>query len=517
MSNDPVPTGSAKLILPHGRTIELPYLTDAAGNGFVDIRRLHPETGVCTYDPGFTSTASCKSSITFTDGTKGVLRYRGYELETLAETKRFSECAALLLFGELPSEKERDEFESDLRKYSLLHEQLIHFYKGFKHDAHPMAILVGVVGALSAFYHDGVDLKDPAERRKTALRLIAKMPTIASIAYKTAIGQPIIYPRNDLSYAENLLHMMFATPCGKYDVDPFLARALEIIFILHMDHEQNASTSTVRTAGSSQANPYACIASGIATLWGPAHGGANEAALRMLMDIGTVENIPKVIERAKDKKDPFRLMGFGHRVYKTHDPRSVVLKKLCHQVLEHKGHGNDPILQVGVRILYGLVSRGDDLAGRVGVRKGRSRRSVLHQSTSLPQSRFLFRHRLACHWHSDFYVYRFVCRGAQRWLDFAVDGNGRRGHPTHHTSTSVLQGPHRTTPEIFIQASIARRRHHHRPNHWGGRSENAISCCSWVVIVTMGGDLSLFNGSFDKTLYIAWRFALSVSFTASMQ
>lgn len=340
-----VDDSTATLKLPDGRTVELPFLMDTAGNAFLDIRRLQPETGICTYDPGFTSTASCQSAITFTDGVQGVLRYRGYDLEFLAD-KSYAECAYLLLYGDLPDEEQTVKFRMELRQHSLLHEQLIHFYQGFKHDAHPMAILVGVVGALSSFYHADIDLKDPEQRRMTAMRLIAKMPTIAAIAYKTSIGQPIMYPRNDLTYVENFLHMLFATPCEKYEVNPVFAKALEKIFILHMDHEQNASTSTVRTAGSSQANPYACIASGIAALWGPAHGGANEAVLRMLIEIGSVENIPKTLERAKDKNDPFRLMGFGHRIYKTYDPRSVVLKKLCHQVLEETGHSDDPILKV---------------------------------------------------------------------------------------------------------------------------------------------------------------------------
>lgn len=340
----------ALLKFPDGRTVSLPFMRDAAGNEFVDVRRLQPETGVCTFDPGFTSTASCKSSITYTDGINGVLLYRGYNLKDLAENFEFVDCTFLVLFGELPSKTEREDFGNQLKKHTLLHQQLINFYQGFKHDAHPMAILVGVVGALSSFYHADIDLTDPNQRRMTAIRLIAKMPTIAAIAYKTSIGQPIMYPKNSLTYIENFLYMLFAIPSEEYKVDPVFAHALEVIFILHMDHEQNASTSTVRTAGSSQANPYACIASGIAALWGPAHGGANEAVLRMLTEIGTVKNIPKFIARAKDKSDPFRLMGFGHRIYKTYDPRSVVLKELCHKVLKHTGNIDDPILQVAVEL-----------------------------------------------------------------------------------------------------------------------------------------------------------------------
>eukprot|EP00210_Caulerpa_lentillifera_P008833 g8429.t1 len=338
------------LNFPDGRTLSLPFMQDSAGNEFIDIRRLQPESGICTYDPGFTSTASCKSAITYTDGIKGILLYRGYDLKSLAEDSNFVDCAFLVLFGDKPSKTESEEFATQLKRHTLLHQQLIHFYQGFKHDAHPMAILVGVVGALSSFYHADIDLTDPKERKMTAIRLIAKMPTIAAIAYKTSIGQPIMYPKNKLTYIENFLHMLFAIPSEDYKVDPVFARALEVIFILHMDHEQNASTSTVRTAGSSQANPYACIASGIAALWGPAHGGANEAVLRMLTEIGTVDNIPKFIARAKDKSDPFRLMGFGHRIYKTYDPRSVVLKELCHTVLKHTGNVNDPILQVAMEL-----------------------------------------------------------------------------------------------------------------------------------------------------------------------
>ncbi|CAL8468580.1 g8120 [Coccomyxa elongata] len=340
----------AVLTLPNGQKIELPFLTDAANNVFIDIRKLQPSTGLCTYDPGYTSTGSCNSTITYIDGKKGVLLYRGYDIEQLAEEGDFLDSAYLLLMGELPNAQQKTQFEKDITMHTLVHEQLIQFYKGFKHDAHPMAIMTGVVGALSAFEPYASDIADPASRMRSCLRMISRMPTLAAIAYRTSRGYPIIYPRNDLDYASRFLHMMFAWPTQKYDVDPVLARALEKILILHMDHEQNASTSTVRTAGSSQANPFACIASGIAALWGPAHGGANEAVLRMLEDIGSKSRIPDALARAKDKKDPFRLMGFGHRVYKTFDPRAKVMRKVCHEVLEHLQITDDPLLEIAMEL-----------------------------------------------------------------------------------------------------------------------------------------------------------------------
>lgn len=342
--------GEAHVRLPDGQSFALPVLKDSAGKVFLDVRKLQPSLGICTFDPGFTSTASCESSITYIDGNRGMLLYRGYPIEDLAERGDFMDTTFLLLFGELPSLQEKENFENDVKRHSLIHEQLIHFYRGFKHDAHPMAIMVGVVGALSAFYHQGVNGRDPAEIRKAAIRLIAKVPTMAAIAYKTSIGQPIVYPRNDLTYSSNLLRMMFAVPCEAFRIDPVLSRALEVFLILHMDHEQNASTSTVRTAGSSQANPFACIASGIAALWGPAHGGANEAVVRMLQEIGSVSNIPTYIARAKDRSDPFRLMGFGHRVYKTYDPRARVMQNVCKEVLAHLGKTSDPLLEIAMEL-----------------------------------------------------------------------------------------------------------------------------------------------------------------------
>eukprot|EP00891_Asterochloris_glomerata_P004678 jgi/Astpho2/4678/e_gw1.00067.398.1_t len=341
--------GVGTLQLPDGQVIDLPLLQDAAGNKFLDVRKLQPSTGICTFDPGFTSTGSCDSKITYIDGAKGVLLYRGYSIDELAQQGDFADSCYLLLHGELPTAAEKHDFDQVVVRHTMVHEQLIQFYKGFRHDAHPMAIMVGVTGALLC---DPLLCRcsDPQERLRSCMRLISKMPTLAAIAYKFAIGQPIVYPRNDLSYAENFLHMMFAIPSEKYQVDPVMARALEVILILHMDHEQNASTSTVRVAGSSQANPFACIASGIAALWGPAHGGANEAVLSMLKTIGTKDKIPEALARAKDKSDPFRLMGFGHRVYKTFDPRAKIMKETCHKLLEHLNIQNDPLLEIAMEL-----------------------------------------------------------------------------------------------------------------------------------------------------------------------
>jgi citrate synthase len=302
-----------------------------------------------TYDPGFTSTGSCESKITFIDGDKGILRHRGYRIEDLAEHSDFMEVCSLLLYGELPNAKQMAAFERQITYHTMLHEQLNYLFRGFRRDAHPMAVMVGVVGALSAFYHDSTDIADPRQRMIASHRLIAKMPTIAAWAYKYSLGQPFVYPRNDLNYAENFLHMIFSVPCEEYKVSPVLARAMDRIFILHADHEQNASTSTVRIAGSSGANPFACIAAGIASLWGPAHGGANEAVLNMLQEIGHKDRISEFIERAKDRNDPFRLMGFGHRVYKNYDPRATVMRKSCHEVLSELGV-NDPLLELAMEL-----------------------------------------------------------------------------------------------------------------------------------------------------------------------
>ena len=333
-----------------GQTLELPIVKGSMGPSVVDIRRLYADTGYFTYDPGFMATASCESKITFIDGENGILLYRGYRIEELAEHSDFTEVCYLLLYGELPSVTEKEEFRGRITRHTMVHEQLTRFFAGFRRDAHPMASMVGVVGALSAFYHDSLDISDPHQRNVASIRLIAKVPTIAAMAYKYSIGQPFIYPRNDLRYSENFLYMMFATPCEDYQVNPVLAKAMARIFILHADHEQNASTSTVRLAGSSGANPFACIAAGIACLWGPAHGGANEAVLNMLREIGSIDRVPEFLKRAKDKNDGFRLMGFGHRVYKNYDPRAAVLRQTCHDVLDELGVHKEPLLELAMEL-----------------------------------------------------------------------------------------------------------------------------------------------------------------------
>ena len=333
-----------------GPATEFDVIEATLGPSVIDVSKLYPKTGYFTYDPGFMATASCQSKITFIDGEKGILLHRGYPIEALAEQSTFLEVCYLLLFGELPSQQQHAKFSNDVTMHTMVHEQLIFLFRGFRRDAHPMAIMVGVVGALSAFYHDALDVNDPQHRLIASHRLIAKVPTIAAMAFKFSVGQPIIYPRNDLNYAENFLHMMFAVPCEEYRVNPVFARALDRIFILHADHEQNASTSTVRLAGSSGANPYACIAAGIACLWGPAHGGANEAVINMLTEIGTADRIPEFIARAKDKDDPFRLMGFGHRIYKNYDPRAQVLRETCREVLAEIGQTESPLLEIAVEL-----------------------------------------------------------------------------------------------------------------------------------------------------------------------
>ncbi|RCW84778.1 citrate synthase [Paracoccus lutimaris] len=336
---------AAKLLV-EGKELELPILSPTAGPDVVDIRKLYGQADVFTYDPGFTSTASCDSTITYIDGEKGELWYRGYPIEQLAAHSHYLEVCYLLLYGELPSNEQLVDFETRITRHTMVHEQMHNFFRGFRRDAHPMATMVAVVGAMSAFYHDSTDINDPWQREVASIRLIAKVPTIAAMAYKYSIGQPFVYPQNELDYASNFLHMCFSVPAEKYVVNPALARAMDRIFTLHADHEQNASTSTVRLAGSSGANPFACIAAGIACLWGPAHGGANQAALEMLRQIGTVDQIPEYIRRAKDKDDPFRLMGFGHRVYKNFDPRARVMKESADEVLDLLGVHNNPTLQV---------------------------------------------------------------------------------------------------------------------------------------------------------------------------
>jgi len=332
-----------------GKKVDLPMLHGTIGPSVIDIRKLYGETGYFTYDPGFTSTGSCESGITYIDGDEGVLLHRGYPIQELAEHSTFLEVCYLLLHGELPSAADMQKFDRTITNHTMVHEQINYFLRGFRRDAHPMAVMCGVVGALSAFYHDSTDISDPQQRLIASHRLIAKMPTIAAMAYKYSIGQPLVYPRNDLDYSENFLYMLFSVPCEQWKGNPVLSRAMDRLLILHADHEQNASTSTVRLSGSSGANPFACIAAGIASLWGPAHGGANEAVLNMLQQIGHKDRIPEFIKRAKDKNDSFRLMGFGHRVYKNHDPRAKVMRQTCHEVLGQLGI-NDPLLELAMEL-----------------------------------------------------------------------------------------------------------------------------------------------------------------------
>jgi citrate synthase len=340
---------NADLVL-NGSETQLPVRAGTLGPNVVDVSRLYRETDCFTYDPGFTSTANCVSRITYIDGDHGTLLYRGYPIDQLAEHSNFLEVCYLLLYGELPPKDTFGNFRQTISRHTMLHEQMTRFFTGFRRDAHPMAVMVGVVGALSAFYHDSTDINDPDQRAIATHRMIAKMPTIAAMTYKYSLGQPFIYPRNDLDYTANFLQMCFAIPCEPYLGNPVLTKALDRIFILHADHEQNASTSTVRLAGSSGANPFACIAAGVACLWGPAHGGANEAALNMLAEIGTVDRIPEYIEKAKDKNSGFRLMGFGHRVYKNYDPRAKVMQQTCHEVLDALGSSNEPLLDVAMEL-----------------------------------------------------------------------------------------------------------------------------------------------------------------------
>src|ERR671936_2332182 len=327
-----------------------PVYDGTIGPAVVDIAKLYGTAGMFTYDPGFTSTASCESKITYIDGDEGILLYRGYPIEQLAEHGDFLETCYLLLYGELPTAAQKADFDNRVTHHTMVHEQMSRFYQGFRRDAHPMAVMTGSVGALSAFYHDSTDISDPVQRMIASIRMIAKVPTLAAIAYKYSIGQPFIYPKNDLDYSTNFLRMCFAVPCEEYKPNPVLARAMDRIFILHADHEQNASTSTVRLAGSSGANPFACIAAGIACLWGPAHGGANEAALNMLQEIGSVDRVPEYIKKAKDKNSGFRLMGFGPRVYKNYDPRAKVMQKTCHEVLNELGLGDDRLFKLALTL-----------------------------------------------------------------------------------------------------------------------------------------------------------------------
>ncbi|MES0383118.1 MAG: citrate synthase [Hyphomicrobium sp.] len=345
----PGPETNADLVL-NGTKTQLPVRAGTLGPNVVDVSRLYRDTGCFTYDPGFTSTANCVSRITYIDGDHGTLLYRGYPIDQLADHSNFLEVCHLLLYSDLPTKDAANTFRHTITRHTMLHEQMTRFFTGFRRDAHPMAIMVGVVGALSAFYHDSTDISDPEQRAIASHRMIAKMPTIAAMTYKYSLGQPFIYPRNDFDYTANFLQMCFAIPCEPYLGNPVMTKALDRIFILHADHEQNASTSTVRLAGSSGANPFACIAAGIACLWGPAHGGANEAALNMLAEIGSVDRIPEFIAKAKDKNSGFRLMGFGHRVYKNYDPRAKVMQQTCHEVLDAIGTRNEPLLEVAMEL-----------------------------------------------------------------------------------------------------------------------------------------------------------------------
>ncbi len=340
----------AVLTLADGKSVEFPVLSGSVGPEVADIRALYGKTGMFTYDPGFLSTASCSSKITYIDGDEGVLLYRGYPIEQLAENCNFLEVCYLLLNGELPNQKEKDEFSTTVMRHTMVHDQLTRFFTGFRRDAHPMAVLVGVVGALSAFYHDSLDINNPEHRNISAFRLVAKLPTIVAMTYKYSVGQPFVYPRNDLSYSANFMRMMFAVPTEEYKINEVLVRALDRIFILHADHEQNASTSTVRQSGSSGANPFACIAAGIACLWGPAHGGANEACLNMLEEIGDVSKVGEFIKKVKDKNSNVKLMGFGHRVYKNYDPRAKLMRDTCHEVLNELGLHDDRLFKLAIAL-----------------------------------------------------------------------------------------------------------------------------------------------------------------------
>ncbi|WP_254493545.1 citrate synthase [Bartonella sp. B1099] len=337
-------------IIVNDKKVELPLRKGTSGPEVIEISSLYKKTNIFTYDPGFTSTASCESKITYIDGDKGILLYRGYPIDQLAEKGDFLESCYLLLYGELPTQQEKNDFDRCIMQHTMVHEQFSRFFHGFRRDSHPMAVMVACLGAMSAFYHDSIDITDPHQRMIASVRLISKVPTLAAMAYKYSIGQAFVYPRNDLSYAANFLRMCFAVPCEEYKTNPVLARAMDQIFILHADHEQNASTSTVRLAGSSGANPFACIAAGVACLWGPAHGGANEACLKMLQEIGSIKRIPEFIARAKDKNDPFRLMGFGHRVYKNYDPRAKIMQKTCHEVLKELNIQDDPLLDIAIEL-----------------------------------------------------------------------------------------------------------------------------------------------------------------------
>lgn len=394
-----------------------PLLRGTLGPAAVDISSLYKESGIFTFDPGFMATASCHSAITYIDGEKGVLLYRGYPIEQLATKASFLEVAYLLLYGELPRESELLGFEEIITTHTMLNERLRKFLDGFHYDAHPMAMLCGVVGSLSAFYHDSVDIHDYHHREVSAHRMIAKLPTIAAAAYKHYVGEPIMYPRNDLRYCANFLHMMFATPCSDYEPGLIAEKALNLLFILHADHEQNASTSTVRLAGSSGANPFACISAGIASLWGPAHGGANEAVLDMLHQIGDVKNVPAFMDKAKDKDDPFRLMGFGHRVYKNYDPRAKIIREVCHQVLDEMADTNNPLFELAMR-LEEMALNDDYFVERKLYPNVDFYSGIIYQALGIPRTMFTVM----------FAVARTV-GWVSHWMEMMSDPNNRIGRP----------------------------------------------------------------------------------------
>jgi len=400
-----------------GKTVEMPARSGTVGPDVFDVRSLYGETGAFTYDPGFAATASCESKITYIDGAKGLLMYRGYPVDQLAEKSSFLEVCYLLLYGELPNADQLGEFDQTIRTHTMINETMLRLFNGFHHDAHPMAMVSGVVGSASAFYHDTTDILNPRHRDIFAHRIIAKMPTIAAAAYKHSMGQPFVYPRNDLTYAENLLNMFFAVPAADYEVNPVAAEVMDLLFILHADHEQNCSTSTVRMAGSSGANPYSAIAAGIAALWGPAHGGANEAVLNMLEEIGSVDRIEKYVAKAKDHDDPFRLMGFGHRVYKNHDPRATIIRGACHRVLNSLGQVNSPLFELALKLEEFALQ--DDyfiekkLYPNVDFYSG-----IIYRALGLPTSMFTVMFAIA----------RTV-GWVSHWREMIVDPDGRIGRP----------------------------------------------------------------------------------------
>ena len=439
-----------------GESWELPILHGAVGPKVIDIRKLYSQTGAFTYDPGFTSTASCSSEITYIDGEAGILLHRGYAIADLAENTDFMDVCYLLLHGELPSSEEKEQFDGDITRHTMLHEQLVRFYSGFMRSAHPMAIMVGVVGALSAFYHDSTDINDPLQRMSAAHRLIAKMPTIGAYAFKYSLGQPFMQPSNDLTYSENLLQLMFGVPTQDYQVNPVLARAINRILILHADHEQNASTSTVRLAGSSDANPFACVAAGIASLWGPAHGGANEAVLSMLQEIGTKDRIQKFVKKAQDPDDRFRLMGFGHRVYKNYDPRATVMRDTCHEVLKELGI-QDPTLDLALELEQ--IALND---------------SYFVDKKLYPNVDFYSGIILRALGFPDQYVYGAICHRPHRRLDFPLERND-----------GIFREPDRpTTPTLRRQeerpfTAVSQREHTEKRSGWawlwGGKSQERLT------------------------------------------